>query len=80
MKFPLALEQYLKDNRHIERVLLCLDNDAVGRAASLAIKKHLEETHVVIDNPPKAGKDYNEFLQMKLGITDRVKTRGEAVR
>ena len=80
MKFPLALEQYLMDNAHIATVLLCLDNDGVGRVASLAIKKHLEETHVVIDNPPKAGKDYNEFLQMKKGITGRVKTRGKGVR
>ena len=80
IKFPLALEQYLKDNDNIKTVILCLDNDAVGRAASLAIKKHLEENYVVIENPPKAGKDYNEFLQMKLGIAGRVKTRGEGAR
>lgn len=76
IKFPLALEQYLKDNGHIKTVILCLDNDEVGRTASRAIKKQLEETHAVIDNPPKAGKDYNEFLQIKKRITGRVKTRG----
>ncbi len=52
IKFPLALGQYLKDNPHIEKVILCLDNDEVGRMASKAIKHRLD-TYTVIDNPPR---------------------------
>lgn len=78
MKFPLALEQYLKDNPHIEKVILCLDNDAVGRMAAQAIRKRLEPAYTVIDNPPRVGKDYNDQLQAKKGITGVIKTRGDA--
>lgn len=64
--FPAALEQYLKDHPGIRRIVLCLDNDAVGRAASKAIMKKLDG-YEVIDLPPKQGKDYNDLLQIKTG-------------
>ena len=78
IKFPLALEQYLQDNPHIEKVILCLDNDEPGRLASQAIRHRLEPNYTVIDNPPRAGKDYNDLLQQKKGISGVVRTRGEA--
>ena len=78
IKFPLALEQYLRDNPHIEKVILCLDNDEPGRLASQAIRHRLEPTYTVIDNPPRMGKDYNDLLRKKKGITNVVKTRGNA--
>ena len=78
IKFPVALDQYLHDNPHIERVILCLDNDRPGRLASQAIHDRLEPTYSVIDNPPRKGKDYNDFLRKKIGITSVVKTRGNA--
>ena len=79
IRFPAALEQYLKDNPCVERIVLCLDNDEPGRAASAAIQKELSE-YEVIDNPPRSGKDYNDQLQMVKGISGRVRTRGGEAR
>ena len=79
IRFPAALEQYLKDNPGVARIVLCLDNDGPGRAASAAIQKRLSE-YEVIDNPPRRGKDYNDQLQLVKGISGRVKTRGGEAR
>jgi len=75
IRFPAALEQYLKDNPGVARIVLCLDNDGPGRAASAAIQKRLSE-YEVIDNPPRSGKDYNDQLRLVKGISGRVRTRG----
>ena len=75
MKFPLALGQYLSDNRQIQKIILCLDDDEPGRVAARAIRSRLE-AYDVVDNPPRRGKDYNELLQLAKGIAGRVKTRG----
>lgn len=68
-----SLEQYLGDNPQVGRVVLCLDADEAGRTASQAIGAALESTgrYEVIDNPPGAGKDYNELLQMVKAIESR---------
>ena len=79
IRLPAALEQYLKDNPGVERIVLCLDNDAPGRAASAAIQKQLPE-YDVIDNPPRSGKDYNDRLRLVKGICGRVRTRGGEAR
>ena len=63
----------------MKRIVLCLDNDEPGRAASAAIQKKLSE-YEVIDNPPRRGKDYNDQLQLVKGISGRVKTRGGEAR
>ena len=75
IRFPAALEQYLSDNPGVKRIVLCLDNDGPGRAASAAIQKRLTD-YEVIDNPPRSGKDYNDRLQLVKGISGRVRTRG----
>lgn len=62
-------------NPSVKRIVLCLDNDEPGRAASAAIQKELSE-YEVIDNPPHSGKDYNDQLQIVKGIRGRVRTRG----
>ena len=79
IRFPAALEQYLKDNPGVERIVLCLDNDRPGRAASAAIQKCLPQ-YEVIDNPPRRGKDYNDQLRLVKGISGRVRTRGGEAR
>ena len=79
IRFPAALEQYLKDNPGVTRIVLCLDNDTPGRAASAAIKQALAG-YEVIDNPPRRGKDYNDQLRLVKGISGRVKTRGGEAR
>ena len=79
IRFPVALEQYLTDNPGVKRIVLCLDNDAPGRAAASAIKEALAG-YEIIDNPPRRGKDYNDQLQLVKGISGRVKTRGGEAR
>ena len=79
IQFPAALEQYLTDHPGVTRIVLCLDNDTPGRAASAAIQNCLPQ-YEVIDNPPHRGKDYNDQLQMVKGISGRVKTRGGEAR
>ena len=63
-RVPAALAQYLKDNPGVRQIVLCLDNDEPGRTASAAIKEALTD-YAVIDNPPRKGKDYNEYLQIR---------------
>ena len=49
-------------------IALHFDNDEVGRKASQALQIILSDRYEVIDSPPKFGKDFNDFLCMKLGI------------
>lgn len=65
---PAALVQYLKSKPQIKRIVLHLDNDNTGRKAAEALKVILPDTYEVIDDPPKQGKDYNDFLCIRLGI------------
>lgn len=66
---PAALVQYLKSKPQIKRIVLHLDNDNTGRKATEALKVILPNTYEVIDDPPKRGKDYNDFLCIQLGIS-----------
>lgn len=61
-----ALATYLKENPHINRIDLCLDNDKWGREAAGRMKEKYEKSGYEVRNftPPK-GKDWNEYLQMK---------------
>jgi hypothetical protein len=63
---PAALMQYLKDYLQITEIALHLDNDAAGRLAAETIKALLPLTYTVSDEPPKHGKDYNDYLKMML--------------
>lgn len=65
---PAALVQYLKSKPQIKKIVLHLDNDNTGRRATEALKVILPNTYEVIDDPPPKGKDYNDFLCLKLGI------------
>jgi hypothetical protein len=65
---PAALIQYLKDYPQITEIALHLDNDAPGRLAAETIKTILSPTYTVLDEPPKRGKDYNDYLRMVLRI------------
>lgn len=77
MKLPLALREYLKNNPQIQKVILCLDNDEPGRSAAIAIKEQLAAEYEVVDEPPQAGKDYNDLLQKMKGLEGKNRTRGE---
>ena len=61
-----ALETYLKENPHIRRIDLCLDNDQWGRQAAERFNEKYEKSgYEVRDFTPPKGKDWNEYLQIK---------------
>lgn len=68
---PLALSQYLQDHPGIKTLYLHLDNDEVGRDAAAGIMEGLGDKYTVLDRPPPYGKDVNDLLQRKLGLTQR---------
>jgi len=61
-KIPKTLSNFLKNNPNIKEIYLHFDNDLAGRLATKAIQKSLSDSYKIIDNPPKIGKDYNDFL------------------
>ena len=59
----LKLEQYLKDNPKITKIITCLDNDEIGLSAALKIKEKYEKLGYTINKiVPKIGKDFNDDL------------------
>ena len=68
---PVALEQYLKTHPGIRHIHLHLDNDKVGKAAAAGIRKGLEGKYTVSNEPPRNGKDVNEYLCSVLGRQPR---------
>lgn len=64
---PMALTQYLKDHHGIKKIVLRLDNDYAGRLAAKALTVMLSDRYDVVYKPPPQGKDYNDFLCMRLG-------------
>lgn len=63
---PLALNAYLESHPNLRTVYLHLDNDEIGRKATKQIKEALQNNYEVIDEPPKSGKDYNDYLQNEI--------------
>ena len=66
---PRALIQFLHDNPHVTQVSLCLDNDKAGLEGMERLTQEIQNdaelsrrVKLVYPNPPKQGKDYNEFL------------------
>lgn len=66
---PLALKRYLSENPEIHSIVLRLDNDATGGRAAKALVSMLSGQYEVSVQPPPYGKDYNDYLCMKLGIS-----------
>lgn len=64
---PAALTQYLKDSPKINEIALHLDNDTAGRLAAKTIQTILSSAYIVSDEPPKRGKDVNNYLELILG-------------
>lgn len=65
-KIPKVLQNYLNENRNITSIILHLDNDKVGQEATLGLMNALKNKYKVYSFPPKSGKDFNEYLQIKL--------------
>lgn len=70
-KVPAALEGFIKSHPNIKRIVLHLDNDNAGRLATKTLQTILPAEYEVIDDPPPMGKDFNDFLCLKLNITPK---------
>ena len=65
---PLALKRYLSENPNIRFITLRLDNDATGGRAAKALVSMLSDRYEVSIRPPPYGKDYNDYLCIRLGL------------
>lgn len=63
---PLALNEYIGSHPKLKTVYLHFDNDEIGRKATEQIISALLDRFKVIDEPPKSGKDYNDYLQNEI--------------
>ena len=70
-KVPIALEKYLSLNPNIKRIILHFDNDIAGRKATETLKVILPDRYEVVSDPPPQGKDFNDFLCLRMGITSK---------
>lgn len=67
-----ALATYLKEHPHIRRIVLCLDADRWGRAATEQIKEaYTQKGYTVTTESPAHGKDWNEYLQQRSSMKER---------
>ena len=67
-KVPIVLKKYLENNTTVSKIAIHFDNDIAGRMAAKALKTVLPKTYEIVDEPPKAGKDFNDFLCIQMGI------------
>ena len=67
-KVPVTLQKLLEKNWQISRIVLHFDNDIAGRKATKTLEILLKDKYEVVDEPPKSGKDFNDFLCIQLGI------------
>ena len=65
---PLALKRYLSEHSNIHFITLRLDNDATGGRSAKALVSMLSDRYEVSVQPPPYGKDYNDYLCMRLGL------------
>jgi len=61
-KVPKTLAHFIKNHPNISKIIIHFDNDEAGRLATQALKNALSDHYEIIDEPPKSGKDYNDFL------------------
>lgn len=61
-KVPESIIRYTKSHPEIKEISLNLDNDSAGRISSESLISALSKKYVCTDNPPKFGKDYNDYL------------------
>ena len=78
-KTPIAIKEFLEKNPNINEIHLHLDNDEVGRNASIALQETLSKNYKVLDRPAPLGKDCNDYLRYMLGIKKLNKTAKEKV-
>ena len=81
-ELPLALKNFLNNNRQIKTVVLHLDNDKAGKLAAENLKRLLKNQYTVFNEPAPKGKDVNDYLcvKLQLPITKNDKSRGGEAR
>lgn len=72
-KIPVALTQFLSSHPEVRNLVLRLDNDRTGRLMARTLQMILPDQYNVVVKLPRKGKDYNEFLQIHLGIIEEPK-------
>ena len=78
-KIPDSVTKFLEKNPNINEIYLHLDNDEVGRKASMFLQESLSKNYKVFDRPVPLGKDCNDYLRYVLGIKKLNKNAKEKV-
>ncbi len=61
-KIPKTVSNFLENNSNIDTIYIHFDNDNAGRIATQALINSFSDSYKVIDDPPKSGKDFNDYL------------------
>ena len=69
-KVPIAVQNFLDENKNIQDIVLHFDNDRAGRDATKALIIALNRYNIY-DIPAPYGKDINDYLCFKLGLKKR---------
>ena len=67
-KLPAALNNAFDNGKSVSKIVLHLDKDSAGRAATKAISVLLGSKYLISDEPPKYGKDVNDELMIRLRV------------
>jgi len=70
-KVPIALQSAIENMKDLKRIVLHLDRDDAGRLAAKEIMTALQDRFEVMDQPPKYGKDMNDYLIMRGALNDK---------
>lgn len=66
-KIPIAVQNFLNENKNIQDIVLHFDNDRAGRDATKALIIALNKYNIY-DIPAPYGKDINDYLCFSLGL------------
>lgn len=69
-KVPIAVQNFLNEDKNIQDIVLHFDNDRAGREATKALIIALNRYNIY-DIPAPYGKDINDYLCFKLGLKKR---------
>jgi hypothetical protein len=69
-KVPIAVQNFLNENKNTQDIVLHFDNDRAGREATKALIIALNRYNIY-DIPAPYGKDINDYLCFKLGLKKR---------
>ncbi len=70
-KVPIALQSAIENMKNLKRIVLHLDRDDAGRLAAKEIMSALQDRFEMLDQPPKYGKDMNDYLIMRGALNDK---------